>query len=357
MNIKLKDIVLKYEFDDSIVLRFNSELINIEDNEGDIRYLFSLLDGSFNEKQILDKFIDKYPSKKEVFSDYMNTLKDMAVIEYEHQNCFDDYKSSRWSRNFDFYDSLSKFGESKFNFQKKIFDAKVCLLGCGGLGSHILYELAAVGFLNITIVDFDKIELSNLNRQILYKESDIGKSKVFTAQENIKKFTPNAHIDAIERRINSADDIANIIRGHNLVICVADKPRDKMVDWLNEACVRENIPYINGGLNLSRASFYSVIPKKTGCAECWRKSVANTIQDRILEIDIEKSVDYQKPAPALSALVSVAAGVMVTEVVKIVTNISAPSLVNNLKAFNFSTSEIKTVEKWNLNKDCCICGN
>ncbi|THA46495.1 HesA/MoeB/ThiF family protein, partial [Histophilus somni] len=91
-------------------------------------------------------------------------------------------------------------------------------LGCGGLGSHILYELTAVGFLNITIVDFDKIELSNLNRQILYKESDIGKSKVKTACENIKKFSPISNILPIECKIHSKDDILKIIKDHDLVI-------------------------------------------------------------------------------------------------------------------------------------------
>lgn len=356
MKIKLKDIVLKYDFEHSIVLRFNSELINIEDKEGDIKFLFSLLNGKFDEKEVESAFFAKYPGKKSLFKEYMDALKSMRVIEYEHPNKFDEYKKTRWSRNFDFYDALSEFNRSKYEYQEKIFNSKICLLGCGGLGSHILYELTAVGFLNITIVDFDKIELSNLNRQILYTESDIGKSKVFTAYENIKKFSPTANINPIEKKMSSKEDVLSVVKGHDLVICVADKPRDKMIDWLNAACVEANVPYINGGLNLARASFYSVIPHVTGCAECWRDSIKDPLQDKVLGMDIQYSVDYSKPAPALSALVSVATGVMVTEAIKIITNISPPSLSNKLKIFDFADCEIKTVEHWDLKNKCIICG-
>lgn len=357
MKIILKDTVLKYELNDLVVLRFNSELFEIKDEFGDIKFLFSLLDGKFNEEELLNEFLKKYPNSEKIFNDYLTSLKEIKVIDYLYSNPFSKYKASRWSRNFDFYESLSDFGKNKFYYQSKIFDSKICLLGCGGLGSHILYELSAVGFLNITIVDFDNIELSNLNRQILYREEDIGKSKVFTAFDNIKKFSPKSNIFPIEKKIESKSDIINIIEGHDLVICVADKPRDKMIDWLNKACIETKIPYINGGLNLSRASFYSVIPNVTGCADCWRSEIVDSIQSEILDIDIGKSVDYIKPAPALSALVSIAAGVMVTEAIKIITNITPPFLTNKLKTFEFSSCEMRIAEEWSLNTNCVVCGS
>lgn len=73
----------------------------------------------------------------------------------------------RFSRNIDFFGSMTQATENKFSYQEKLRDAKVCVLGCGGLGTHILFDLAATGVHHLTIVDFDKIELSNLNRQIL----------------------------------------------------------------------------------------------------------------------------------------------------------------------------------------------
>lgn len=355
MKIKLKDIVLKYSMDNKIILRYNSELIEIEDEEGDISYLFYLLNLVLDESEIISRYIDKYQNSGNKIYEYLNTLKDLSVIEYIYECDFDDYTQTRWSRNFDFFSSLSRFGINKYECQKEIFNAKICLLGCGGLGSHILYELAATGFKNITIVDFDKIELSNLNRQILYKESDIGKSKVHTAHKNILDFNPNIKINSIEKQLTSEKDISTLIKGHHLVICVADKPRGKIIDWLNKACVKGNIPYINGGLNLARSSFYSVIPYITGCANCWLDSIKG-IQKDILSVDISENYDYSSPAPAFSALVAITAGVMVSEAVRIITKIVEPSLTNKLKIYDFRDCEIKTVEKWERNNQCSVCG-
>lgn len=358
MKIKLKNIVLVYKLNNSISIRYNSEIINIMDEKGDISFLFSLLNGQYSELEIVNLFYKKYPDlSQDLIVDYLNTLKELNVVEYVYPNKFEEYYSKRWSRNFDFFSSVSTtFGENKYEYQDQIFNSKICLLGCGGLGSHILYELAAVGFLNITIVDFDKIELSNLNRQILYKESDLGQNKVLTACENIKKFSSKININPIEMRISSEDDIINIITGHDLVICVADKPRDKIIDWLNKACIATNIPYINGGLDLSKASFYSVIPFISGCADCWRHSISDTLQEDILNIDINDSIDYMTPAPALSPLVSVAAGIMVMEAIKIVTSISQPSLLNKLNIFDFSSFQIYVAEQWNKVQTCKTCG-
>lgn len=354
MKLKLKDIVLKYEFKNNIVLRFNSELIEIEDSLGDIKFLFSLLDGSFNELEIKNIFQKKYHNNKAV--EYLETLKDLSVLEYVYDNNFDDYHTVRWSRNFDFFNALAPFGVNKYEYQNKIFKARVCLLGCGGLGSHILYELSAIGIQNITIVDFDKIELSNLNRQILYKEVDIGKIKVNTAKERILEFSPKMNVNAIKTKLISTNNIRSIIKNHDLVICVADKPRDKIVNWLNIACIKEKVPFINGGLNLARASFYSVLPQKTGCVECWYNCIHST-QKQIIDTDIENEVDYQTPAPALSALVSVATGIMVVEAIKIITEICKPSLTNQLTVFEFLSSQTKVVEQWSYNPNCAVCGH
>lgn len=146
MKIGLKNIVLKYYLENNVILRFDSELIKIEDKYGDIKFLFSLLDGRFDENEACQEFLKVYPHHLNEFNEYMKSLKEMGVIDYIYKNPFDEYKSIRWSRNFDFYEALSTFNHNKYEYQNKIFNARICLLGCGGLGSHILYELTAVGF-------------------------------------------------------------------------------------------------------------------------------------------------------------------------------------------------------------------
>ena len=87
------------------------------------------------------------------------------------------------------------------NGQKKIFKSKVLIIGVGGLGCPLITYLAASGVGTIGIVDKDKIELSNLNRQTLFFEKDIGKPKVDTLKRNLQEISPEAKIKAIKKKI------------------------------------------------------------------------------------------------------------------------------------------------------------
>ena len=288
-KIKLKSTVLIYSLNSkTITLRYCSELIHIEDESGDLSFFFSLLDGSHTAEDIKSDFAKKYSEQhSSIVYDYLKTMKELKLIEYVNQGTvLDDYTLQRCSRNYEFFNTMLTLEENKYTPQEKIATAKVCLLGCGGLGSHVLLELAALGVKDIIIVDFDTIELSNLNRQILYYEEDIGKKKVFTAKERINKFSPTMNVKAVELRISDSSEIEQVIKGSDLVICVADKPRNSIITWLNEACCKQNIPFINGGLDTRVATFYSVIPGATGCVECWRSSLAsNSLRSQILNQD------------------------------------------------------------------------
>lgn len=358
--IKLKTTVLMYpstdEIRNKIILRYNSELIEFEDPVGDITYLFELLKLGCEVNEIQKDFLSLFPESP--FNDYMETVDTLGLIEQIDVNrqVLSEYDQNRWSRNLEFFNSMLTSGGNKYDIQRRIKEARVCLLGCGGLGSHILFELAALGIENITITDFDTIELSNMNRQILYKNSDIGKTKVLTAKERILEFNPAMKITANSQRLSSVQDVRDIITGHDLVICVADKPRDKMVMWLNEACCRSRIPFINGGLDQRRALFYSVVPGVSGCVECWHSSVTEgSVQKQIVNNDLASEKDYSAPAPALSALVSVATGVIVSEAIKLLTGLQPPALSNKSKCFSFDELTITEAECWSLNPECLCC--
>ncbi|MXP49227.1 ThiF family adenylyltransferase [Pantoea sp. Eser] len=93
----------------------------------------------------------------------------MKLIEFYPQNTIPitNIQIERFSINIEFFNSKLPLGMNKYEIQNTLLDSSVVVLGCGGLGSHIILELAAIGIGNLTIVDFDEIELSNLNRQIL----------------------------------------------------------------------------------------------------------------------------------------------------------------------------------------------
>ncbi len=358
----LKQTILKCRVKDDTILRVNGQLIQIADKEGTIWSLLELLDGQYTVSQIITKTISKHPELSHtIVQEYLNQLKDLALLEdasLTAEGILDSYSIERWSRNIEFWGSMVAYGDNKFTYQKKIKDAKICLLGCGGLGTHLLFDLVATGFSNVTIVDFDTIELANLNRQILYHEDDIGKSKVHQAKKRILQFYKHANIRAIEARLDSTERVASVVADHDLVICVADKPRAHIIYWLNEGCIKEKVPYINGGIDIRRGIFYSVLPGKSGCMMCWKQTLSKEANDPAVVVNnLERQIDYSIPAPAMTALVSAVTGCIISEAIKLVTGLQPPALTNKLKAFRFDDMMIETCETWEKQPECSVCGS
>ena len=121
------------------------------------------------------------------------------------------------------------------------------LLGVGGVGTHSLLDLVSLGFTNITAIDFDKIELSNCNRQILYGESDVGRKKIDAAKDVIARYiAPERHnIIFHDLFIDGPDAIAPFVADADVVVGCVDRPTN-VVAWINEACVRTGVPFTSG---------------------------------------------------------------------------------------------------------------
>ena len=129
--------------------------------------------------------------------------------------------------------------------QLKIKHVKVLVIGAGGLGCPILQYLVAVGVGNIGIVDFDKIELHNLHRQILYTENRVGNSKAITAKEILENLNPHINIEVFEEKL-SIENASEIIRNYD---CIVDGTDNFTTRYLvNDTCVSLNKPLIYGSI-------------------------------------------------------------------------------------------------------------
>ena len=131
--------------------------------------------------------------------------------------------------------------------------------------------------------------------------------------------------------------------------------------WLNGACVSQRIRFINGGLHIRRAAFYSVVPAQTGCVACWKQSLGqqgNDLASAIIDVNKKYDVDYQTTfVPTIVALVAVVAGCMVAEALKLITGLQPPALTNKLKEFSFDNMSVETRETWEKQPDCPVCGS
>ena len=163
---------------------------------------------------------------------------------------------------------LAEFG-APADLQRRLKEAAVTIIGCGGLGTWGLGGLAGAGVGSFVLVDDDTVEPSNLNRQILYVEADIGRPKVACAAEWLRRFAPKTNVTTIDTRIHGVDDVAPLARAADLVILVADWPPYELERWVNQACVAERTPYIACGQGTPIMKIGpTYVPGRTACFAC-----------------------------------------------------------------------------------------
>ncbi|MCD1115702.1 HesA/MoeB/ThiF family protein [Chryseobacterium turcicum] len=129
--------------------------------------------------------------------------------------------------------------------QKKIMNAKVLVIGAGGLGSPVIQYLAAAGVGTLGVVDFDEVELHNLNRQIVHNENSVGKSKVKSAEEFVKKLNHQVSFISFENKIDESN-AWEIISQFDIIIDGSDNFKTRYL--VNDICVKLEKPLVYGSI-------------------------------------------------------------------------------------------------------------
>jgi len=149
--------------------------------------------------------------------------------------------------------------------QEKLKRSHVVVAGLGGLGTSASIYLACAGVGHITLVDCGRVELSNLNRQILYCEEDIGEEKPSSTARKLAKLNSSIKVTPLFERVTE-DNVRDIIGGAHVVIDGMDNFETRFI--LNSACVAEKIPFIHGGIYGLFGEITTIIPGKTPCFAC-----------------------------------------------------------------------------------------
>ena len=159
---------------------------------------------------------------------------------------------------------LKKIGISG---QKKIKGAKVLIVGMGGLGCPLLFYLASSGVNNIGLVDYDKIELGNLNRQILFNTSDLGKYKVNQAKVNIKKIYNQIKIKTLKIKITKKN-IKTILKGYDIICDGTDNFDTRLL--INDYCKKNKKILISAAISKFDGHLFKFnFKKKIPCFRCF----------------------------------------------------------------------------------------
>ena len=206
--------------------------------------------------------------------------------------------------------------------EKTLQTAHIALFGLGGLGSQLFTQLLLTGVGEITTVDCERVEASNLDRQSLFYESDVGRLKTEAAAERARLMNSSAALHFIEKRIASADDFAEIMASATIALLAADTPRDRIFGWMNEACYRTGVPvlFTNGVLQSSMGIGPLVIPGRTACFQCSIPPGA-CYDDPLVRLINERHC-HGVILPSLA----VCAGLMVTELLRHLTGCEPCSL-------------------------------
>ncbi len=229
----------------------------------------------------------------------------------------------RYSRNL----VLAELGPSG---QSRLLGSSVLVVGAGGLGSPAALYLAAAGVGRLGIVDSDRVELSNLQRQILHDTAALGKAKTASAAIRLKALNPDVRVECHDFRLEESN-ASELVRDYDFVIDGSDNFRTKLL--LNDACVRERRPLSHAGVLGFQGQLLTVVPGTQGaCLRCLMPELPGA---------------DETPACAQAGVLGAAAGVIgslqAAEAVKVLCSVGEPLVGRllrvNLLSMRFHVSE------------------
>jgi adenylyltransferase/sulfurtransferase len=219
--------------------------------------------------------------------------------------------------------------------QKRLKQARVAVAGIGGLGSAASLYLAAAGVGYLRLIDYDVVELSNLNRQVVHWSTDLERPKVESAAMKLTQLNPEVKVDAVNEMI-TRDSVTKLLEGIDLVLDGQDTLQTRMI--INEECVRRRIPYIYAAVYGLEGYMTTIVPNAGPCLKCVYPA----------ECPQPEKVPVLGPTPGVMGCLEV------TDALKLLTGIGRPAIgrliVYDGERMSFQEVAIKR------NPRCPVCG-
>lgn len=272
--------------------------------------------------------LQKWFSDKEIIELFQNNI----LVEDKLNN------TGRYSRTSGYYGVSRNKSALSVLAQKRVL-----ILGAGAIGSHVSWMLTTLGIHRIAILDFDVVEKSNLNRQLLYDEEDIGKPKVEVLKKHLHAMNSKIEIDVYQDKIVSKEQLRKYVSvGFDLVVRAIDSPHES-VEWLNDICVALKIPYTSGGF----LEYYGIvgptyIPGITPCYSCYEND-EDSHPERLYGT-----------GPTISMLTGYVASKVAFEVVNVLTKRRC-TYMGKMEVYDSVNNTVK-YETFKRKKKCDLCG-
>jgi bacteriocin biosynthesis cyclodehydratase domain-containing protein len=323
--------------------------IRIEQPDAEERRLLAAVDGERTLEELRAEF-----GAAEV-DDLIAQLRELEVVE----DAADDEllpagELERFDRQLRYFSDVGTGGITPSECQERLREAKVAVLGVGGLGGWSALALVCTGVGEMWLIDGDRVEVSNLNRQIQFTEADIGELKVERAAARLAAFNSDMKITTEARRLESEADIAEFIAGSDVVIDAADWPAHDIERWCNAACFEAGIPYITMSHFPPIARVGPLyVPGVTGCFVC--QEIGYRREYPLFDIAVEQRRAKPSPAATLGPACGLIGGQVGMEVLHLLTGLSKPSTQGVAHIYDLRTMEVKR-EPVVPEPECPICG-
>jgi bacteriocin biosynthesis cyclodehydratase domain-containing protein len=260
----------------------------------------------------------------------------------------------RYDRQLVYFGDLLEEGAAAVEAQQRLLAATVTIVGCGALGSWTAAGLACAGVGRIVLIDDDTVELSNLNRQVLFRREDVGRRKVDAAADALRAFNPRLGVETVHTRIEGPDDVARVAAGADLVVGTADHPPHQIARWLNQGCLAAGVPHVTA------AQFAPLVrvgplyrPGVTGCHACQELAAREAYPD------YDALVAYRQGRPIEGAVLgppsALIGAILSMDAVHLITGVAEPStqsraLIVDMRDMSVSGDTVPA------RPDCELCG-
>ncbi|TAK23813.1 MAG: 4-methyl-5(B-hydroxyethyl)-thiazole monophosphate biosynthesis protein [Nitrosarchaeum sp.] len=230
--------------------------------------------------------------------------------------------------------------EIGYGGQLKLKNAKICVVGVGGLGNPITTRLVAMGVGTLRIIDRDVIELSNLHRQTMFDEDDVGQVKVEVATKKLQKLNPDCKIEALAVSVNDYTAL-EVVEGCDVVVDALDSVNARYA--LNKACVKFGIPFVTGAAVGVSGQIFTILPGISACYHCMFPA---------LDEDSMPTCSIEGVHPSILSIVG---GIEVSEAVKVVLG-KKPSLSDKILHVDIENLDFTFTRTFRA-EECPVCGS
>jgi molybdopterin/thiamine biosynthesis adenylyltransferase len=341
------------------ILTSTHRLITLDDEVGWLELLLTLLS---DEPKTVDELVAEFRRRcpTAAATDVLAALAELIDLELISEavpsRALSSEQRERFRNNLAFFEGYASATLGVDDYQQRLLDAHVVVLGVGAGGSTVLMNLVGLGVGRLTLVDFDDVELANFSRQFIYHADDLGRPKVECAAAWARAFDPSVQVAAVSRKLDGVEDVSDLITGADLVIGAVDDPPEHIRLWINEACVRAGVPFIHGGATGAAVIYSSIDPGRSACWACRDRTRRATIADQARAAGADPRVleRFVEGNPTVGPTMSLFGSLVAIEAMRFLTGFAAPIAAGVERVTNVvvGAEEVRSWSRW---PECPVC--